>query len=79
MSDIPREQKIIEAATDLIEWIDQLGDVSAIYETKAYNNLKASLKPSRQEVAEWMKGCFSGGSDKDQLMFQHAIDYLNED
>lgn len=85
MSDIPRE--IVIELIDSIEGnlldghgMIYLADGGLMHASKwrELNALKAHLKPSRQEVVKWMEGLV-GYNDKDQLMFQRAIDLLNKE
>ena len=46
---------IREKAEALIYWIDNQSADSRIYDCKEYTSLKAALRPSRQEIADYLE------------------------
>lgn len=60
-------------AADLV-----VGSRNQLAEAKEFNDLKAALKPSKSEVADWLVNYFGGDYD-DEPMMHHAIEYLRED
>jgi hypothetical protein len=77
MSDIPRE--IVEKFVNDVENGEHYNHpVSGV---ASYKALKASLKPSKQEVVEDLKVILDGTNKTSEFKrktFQHAIDYLTE-
>ena len=90
MSDIPRElvERFVKSMEDFTkqDYMVHANDGSSKYTPQwdEYKDIKASLKPSRQEVVDYFKDLYDEWvKNSDPVhhtnMIQHAIDYLNED
>jgi len=79
--------KLREAAENLIEEVEQEGVYGhPITQLDTYQKLKASLKPSKEEIADWLEEAnkcrtssrYKFDDDEIREYINHAIDYLRK-